>query len=85
MTDLLGAFTVRQSGNIGQEILDQDGNTIAWTTDAWLAQVVCKLLTENMGLLGRKQETDESWISSGQSFPGRRGATTTSSSGPRSS
>ena len=60
MNDVLGAFTVRQSGNIGQEILDQDGNTIAWMTDAWLAQVVCKLLTENEGLLGRKQETDES-------------------------
>jgi hypothetical protein len=60
MNDVLGTFTVRQSENIGQEILDQDGNTIAWMTDAWLAQVVCKLLTENEGLLGRKQETDES-------------------------
>ena len=60
MNDVFGAFTVRQSGNIGQEILDQDGNTIAWTTDAWSAQVICKLLTENEGLLGRNQETDES-------------------------
>ena len=58
MNDVLGAFTVRQSGNIGQEILDQDGNTIAWTTDAWSAQVICKLLTENEGLLGRKEEKD---------------------------
>ena len=58
MNDVLGAFTVRQSGSIGQEILDQDGNTIAWMTDAWLAQVVCKLLTENEGLLGRKEEKD---------------------------
>ena len=58
MNDVLGAFTVRQSGNIGQEILDRDGNTIAWLTDAWLAQVVCKLLTENEGLLGRKEEKD---------------------------
>ena len=55
MNDVFGAFTVRQSGNIGQEILDQDGNTIAWMTDARLAQVVCKLLTANEGLLGRKQ------------------------------
>ena len=40
--DAPGAFTVRQPGNLGQEVLDQDGNTIAWRTDAWLAQVVCK-------------------------------------------
>ena len=60
MNDVLGAFTVRQSGNIGQEILDQDGNTIAWLTDAWLAQVVCKLLNDNEELLRRKQKTDES-------------------------
>ena len=58
MNDVLGAFTVRQSGNIGQEILDQDGNTIVWTTDAWLAQVICELLTENEGLLGRKKGKD---------------------------
>ena len=58
MNDVLGAFTVRQSGNIGQEILDQDGTVVAWTTDTWLAQVVCKLLTENEGLLGRKEEKD---------------------------
>jgi hypothetical protein len=59
MNDLLGSFTVRQSGGIGQEILDQDGNTIAWMTDAWLAQVVCKLLTENEELLGRKEQINE--------------------------
>ena len=58
MNDVLGAFTVRQSGNIGQEILDQDGNTIAWTTDAWLAQVICKLLSDNEELLRRKEEKD---------------------------
>ena len=51
MNDVLGAFTVRQSGNIGQEILDQDGNTIAWMTDTWLAQVICKLLSDNEELL----------------------------------
>ena len=58
MTDLLGAFTIRQPGNIGQEILDQDGSTIAWLTDAWLAQVVCKLLNDNEELLRRKEEKD---------------------------
>ena len=59
MNDVLDAFTVRQSGSIGQEILDQDGNTIAWMTDAWLAQVICKLLTENEELLGRKEQINE--------------------------
>ena len=42
-------FSIRQSGNIGQEILDQDGKIIAWTTDAWIAQVICKLLNEHEG------------------------------------
>ena len=59
MNDLLGSFTVRQSGSIGQEILDQDGTVVAWTIDAWLAQVVCKLLTENEELLGRKEQINE--------------------------
>ena len=58
MNDLLGSFTVRQSGSIGQEILDQDGTVVAWTTDAWLAQVVCKLLNDNEELLRRKEEKD---------------------------
>jgi len=58
MNDLLGSFTVRQSGNVGQEILDRDGNTIVWTTDAWLARVVCKLLSDNEELLRRKEEKD---------------------------
>ena len=58
MNDLLGSFTVRQSGSIGQEILDQDGTVVAWTTDAWLAQVICKLLSDNEELLGRKEEKD---------------------------
>ena len=30
----LDAFSVRHSGNLGQEILDQDGQIIAWTTDS---------------------------------------------------
>jgi hypothetical protein len=32
--------SIRRSGNIGQEILDQGGKIIAWTTDAWIAQEV---------------------------------------------
>jgi hypothetical protein len=46
-------FSVRHSGNIGQEILDQDGKIIAWTTDPWIAQVICKLLTDNEGMIPR--------------------------------
>lgn len=47
----LGPFSIRQSGNIGQEILDADGKIIAWTTDDWTAQVIAKLLNQNEELL----------------------------------
>ena len=46
-------FSIRRSGNIGQEILDQDGKIIAWTTDAWIAQVICKLLNDREGMIPR--------------------------------
>jgi hypothetical protein len=52
---MIDPFTVKQSGNIGQEILDRDGRVIAWTTDSWIAQVICKLLIENEELLTRKE------------------------------
>ena len=45
-------FTIHCNGGIGQEIVNSDGMTIAWTTDPWVAKVICKLLTENDGLLG---------------------------------
>jgi hypothetical protein len=48
----VATFWVRQSGNVGQEVLDQDGRVIAWTTDDWVARVICRLLNENEGLLG---------------------------------
>ncbi len=44
-------FWVRQSGNIGQEILDSNGQIIVWTTDGWTAQVIARLLNENEDLL----------------------------------
>jgi hypothetical protein len=50
----VATFWVRQSGNVGQEVLDQDGRVIAWATDDWAAQVICKLLNENEGLLTGK-------------------------------
>ena len=48
---ILGPFSVHPSGNIGQEVRDPDGQIIAWTTNAWLAQVIAKLLSENEHLL----------------------------------
>lgn len=45
MNDMvLGPFSVLSSGTVGQEITDLDGITIAWTTDAWVAQVIVQLL-----------------------------------------
>jgi hypothetical protein len=44
-------FAIRQSASIGQEILNEDWTTIAWTTDTWVAQVICKLLNTHEELL----------------------------------
>lgn len=49
--NILGPFSVRQSGTVGQEILDSDGRVVAWTTDPWTAQVIAKLLTNYEELL----------------------------------
>lgn len=35
---------VRESGQIGQEILDAEGTMVCWTVDPWLAQVIVRLL-----------------------------------------
>jgi len=59
MDDVLAAFTVRQSGSIGQEILGPDGQIVAWTTDAWVAKVICRLLMENEELLRPKKSPAE--------------------------
>lgn len=45
------SFAVRQSGNIGQELIGPDGTVIAWTTDAWIAQAICKLLIDHEELI----------------------------------
>jgi Putative quorum-sensing-regulated virulence factor len=55
----LGAFSVRSSGGVGREILGQDGNVIAWTTDDWVAQVIVRLLNENEELLERNAEDEK--------------------------
>ncbi len=53
MNDICSPFTVRQDGNAGQVIVGPDGTILAWTTDSRLALVICRLLTENEGLLDR--------------------------------
>jgi hypothetical protein len=42
-----GDFSVRSSGNIGQEILDRDGKVVAWTTDVLLARRITLLLNRD--------------------------------------
>lgn len=53
---IMGAYSVRPSGNIGQVVLDPDGKIIAWTTDSWIAQVIARLLSEKEQLLFTKWE-----------------------------
>jgi hypothetical protein len=48
---VLGAFSVRSSGDVGQDVLGPDGGVVAWTTDPWVAQVIAKLLGDNEHLL----------------------------------
>jgi hypothetical protein len=54
---IMGAFSVRASGNIGQVVLDPDGKVIAWTTDSWVAQVIARLLSNNEHLLFIRKES----------------------------
>ncbi len=55
MNYVVGTFQVQPSGFVGQEIIDPDGTVIAWTTNAWVAQVICMLLTEHEELLAGPQ------------------------------
>ena len=41
-----GPFNVQSNGGIGQTICDADGNAIAWTTDVFVAQVICRLMND---------------------------------------
>ena len=50
-------FSVRQSGNIGQESLDVDGKVYAWTTDEAKAIHICKLLTAYKNVQDKKQSS----------------------------
>lgn len=57
--EILSAFSVISSGGVGREIVDPNGEVIAWTTDSWVAQVICKLLNENENLLYTKENRNE--------------------------
>ena len=39
-------FTARASGSVGCEILDPDGEVVAWTVDGWWAAVIVGLPDE---------------------------------------
>lgn len=41
-------FTVRQSGNVGQEIVSPRGNVVAWTVDPIFGHLICLLVNEFM-------------------------------------
>ena len=46
-----GPFVIQTNGGIGQTVTDADGNAVAWTTEPWVAQVICRVMNENEGLL----------------------------------
>ena len=52
----VAAFTVHNSGGVGKTIVNCDGEIIAWMTDDWVAQVICKLLNENEELILNREE-----------------------------
>ena len=39
-------FTLRQSGNLGQELISPCGTILAWTTNAVFGALVCRVLNE---------------------------------------
>jgi len=39
-------FTVRQSGNVGQEIVSPRGKVVAWTVDPVIGHLICRLANE---------------------------------------
>jgi hypothetical protein len=39
-------ISIRSNGSIGQELLDADGQVIAWTTDLLVAQVIAEMMND---------------------------------------
>ena len=70
--EIMEAFSVRASGNIGQVVLDPDGKIIAWTTDSWIAQVIARLLSENEELLVIEKDNKDGHEVFDQGKTGRR-------------
>lgn len=46
MSNIVEGFTLRLSGNIGQEIISPRGNILAWTTDADFGAFLCRILND---------------------------------------
>lgn len=46
MTTTIHGFILRQSGNIGQEIISPRGNTLAWTTDPVFGTFMVRILND---------------------------------------
>ena len=44
-----GPLSIQTNGSIGQTLIDADGNAIAWTTDEFVAQVICRMLNDWKG------------------------------------
>jgi hypothetical protein len=41
-----GPFSIQTNGSLGQEILDQDGSVVAWTTTPGMGELIQLLLNE---------------------------------------
>ena len=41
-------FTVRQSGNVGQEVVSPRGEVVAWTVNPVFGHLICRLVNEFM-------------------------------------
>ena len=55
----MDGYTARASGSVGCEIMNPDGEIVAWTTDGWWAATLVALLNgaEERGLYWYKSET----------------------------
>jgi hypothetical protein len=42
--DMASEYVARASGSVGCEILDPDGEVVAWTADGWWAAIIVGLL-----------------------------------------
>ena len=43
---MIDAFNLRQTGNIGQEIISLTGKVVAWTTDPVFGAFICRILND---------------------------------------